>query len=76
MFGITSVEGPLARLEEKVQNTKSSLPVTQYDAIEQATVEQRSRLVDLLVRVENRMAQLADIIKEKTEIELKLNNCH
>ena len=73
MFGITSVEGPLARLEEKVQNTKSSLPVTQYDAIEQATVEQRSRLVDLLVRVENRMAQLADIIKEKTE--MKLNNC-
>ena len=51
------------------------MPVTQYDNIEQATCEQRSRLVDLLVRVENRKAQLSDIIKEKTEIELKLNNC-
>ena len=36
--------------------------------------EQKSRLADLLARVENRKAQLSDIIKEKLEFELKLNN--
>ena len=49
--------------------------IAKCSTLEQATCEQRSRLVDLLVRVENRKAQLSDIIKEKTEIELKLNNC-
>ena len=72
---LQAVESPVAKIERKIQETKSALPATQYDQIEQSVVDQRSRLVDLLVRVENRKAQLSDIIKEKTEIEIKLNNC-
>ena len=72
---LQAVESPVAKIERKIEETKSALPATQYDQIEQSVVDQRSRLVDLLVRVENRKAQLSDIIKEKTEIEIKLNNC-
>ena len=72
---LQAVESPVAKIEQKIEETKSALPATQYDQIEQNAVDQRSRLVDLLVRVENRKAQLSDIIKEKTEIEIKLNNC-
>merc|ERR1712141_4473 len=71
---IQSLQGPMATLNEQISNSKPTLLAVQYDGMQTAMTEEKSRLADLSVRVENRIAQLEDVIKEKTEFEIKLNN--
>ena len=71
---VQAEEDPVNKLAERVLQAKFSLQPTQYDNIQSQITDQKSRLVDLLARVENRKAHLNDVIKEKIEFEIKLNN--
>ena len=71
---IHAENSPVNLIAEQLLEIRGSLLPTQFDHANAILTDQKSRLADLLARSENRKCHLSDIIKEKDEFEVKLQD--